>query len=70
MSPGALLKLLRVFWRMRLGEPTFVSFNSLNACNQACPMCAVWRRDGEMLSVAELTPIFQDLKDVSSLPVT
>jgi MoaA/NifB/PqqE/SkfB family radical SAM enzyme len=62
MSPGALLKLLRVFWRMRRGEPTFVSFNSLNACNQACPMCAVWRRDGEMLSVAELTPIFRDLR--------
>jgi len=62
MSPALLLKLLRVFWRMRRGKPTFVSFNSLNACNQACPMCAVWRRDGAMLSVAEMEPIFADLK--------
>jgi MoaA/NifB/PqqE/SkfB family radical SAM enzyme len=54
--------LLRVFWRMHRGLPTFVSFNSLNACNQACPMCAVWRRDGGMLPVKELEPIFADLK--------
>jgi MoaA/NifB/PqqE/SkfB family radical SAM enzyme len=62
MNPIIISKLLRVFWRMRRGKPTFVSYNSLNACNQACPMCAVWRRDGEMLSVAELEPIFADLK--------
>lgn len=62
MSLAQLPKLLRVFWKMRRGLPTFVSFNSLNACNQACPMCAVWRRDGEMLSVEELAPIFADLK--------
>ena len=62
MTLPRILKLLRVFWRMRRGEPTFVSFNSLNACNQACPMCAVWRRDGGMLSVDEMTPIFQDLR--------
>jgi len=62
MNPANLFKLLTVFWRMHRGLPTFVSYNSLNACNQACPMCAVWRRDGEMLSVAELEPIFADLK--------
>lgn len=62
MNPSAILNLARVFWRMRRGLPTFVSYNSLNACNQACPMCAVWRRDGEMLSVAELEPIFTDLR--------
>lgn len=62
MDISRIIKLLHVFWRMRRGEPTFVSYNSLNACNQACPMCAVWRRDGEMLSVAELEPIFRDLK--------
>jgi MoaA/NifB/PqqE/SkfB family radical SAM enzyme len=67
MSPTTILKLLRVFWRMRRGKPTFVSFNSLNACNQACPMCAVWRRDGEMLSVAEMEPIFADLKQFGLL---
>ena len=47
---------------MRRFKPTFVSFNSLNSCNQACPMCEVWRRGGEMLSVAEMEPIFADLK--------
>jgi MoaA/NifB/PqqE/SkfB family radical SAM enzyme len=62
MNPATAAKLLRVFWRMRQGKPTFVSYNSLNACNQACPMCAVWRRDGEMLPVEELEPIFADLK--------
>ena len=67
VSPRGLLKLLRVFWRMRRGKPTFVSFNSLNACNQACPMCEVWRRDGEMLSVAEMEPIFRELKDFGLL---
>jgi len=43
-------------------KPTFVSFNSLNACNEACPMCSVWRRDGGMLSIAEMEPIFRDLR--------
>lgn len=62
MNPANLLRLVQVFWRMHRGLPTFVSYNSLNACNQACPMCAVWRRDGEMLSVEELEPIFADLK--------
>lgn len=62
MDPSRLLKLARVFWRMRRGVPTFVSFNALNACNQACPMCAVWRRGGEMLAVAELEPVFRDLR--------
>jgi MoaA/NifB/PqqE/SkfB family radical SAM enzyme len=67
MNPVVIGKLLRTFWRMRRGKPTFVSFNSLNACNQACPMCAVWRRDGEMLSVEEMEPIFRDLKDFGFL---
>lgn len=67
MNPAILWKLLHTFWRMRRGEPTFVSFNSLNACNQACPMCAAWRRDGEMLSVQEMEPIFRDLKDFGLL---
>jgi MoaA/NifB/PqqE/SkfB family radical SAM enzyme len=67
LNPAAILKLMRVFRRMRRAEPTFVSFNSLNACNQACPMCAVWRRDGEMLSVQELEPIFRDLRDFGFL---
>ena len=62
MSPAAVLKLLRIFWRMKRLQPTFVSFNSLNACNQACPMCAVWRRDKAMLTLAEMEPIFRDLK--------
>lgn|GEM_PF-1754383 len=61
-GPAVILKLIRVFWRMRRLQPTFVSFNSLNACNQACPMCAVWRRGGEMLTVDEMAPIFTDLK--------
>lgn len=69
MNPALALKLLRVFWRMRRGKPTFVSFNSLNACNQACPMCAVWRRDGEMLSVEEMEPIFRDLRDFGLMVV-
>jgi MoaA/NifB/PqqE/SkfB family radical SAM enzyme len=67
MRPLVLAKLLRVFWRMRLGKPTFVSFNSLNSCNEACPMCAVWRRDGARLSVAEMEPIFRDLRSCGFL---
>src|SRR5664279_4997726 len=62
MTIPVILKLLRVFWQMRRNKPTFVSFNSLNACNEACPMCAVWRRGGDMLTVSEMAPIFRDLK--------
>ena len=47
---------------MRRTKPTFVSYNSLNDCNEACPMCSVWRRGGGMLSVAEMEPIFRDLR--------
>ncbi|MDD2853655.1 MAG: radical SAM protein [Desulfuromonadaceae bacterium] len=47
---------------MRLCKPTFVSFNSLNSCNQTCPMCAVWRQNSNMLTLAEMEPIFRDLK--------
>jgi MoaA/NifB/PqqE/SkfB family radical SAM enzyme len=67
MDLSSLFKLSRVFWRMRRCQPTFVSFNSLNACNQACPMCEVWRRDGEMLAVTEMEPIFADLKEFGFL---
>lgn len=47
---------------MRQLKPTFVSFNSLNACNSACPMCAVWRQNEEMLSLPEIIPIVTELK--------
>jgi MoaA/NifB/PqqE/SkfB family radical SAM enzyme len=67
MRLSAILKMLRIFWRMRRLRPTFVSFNSLNSCNQACPMCAVWRRGGDMLTVAEMEPIFRDLKQFGFL---
>jgi len=60
-------KLIHVFWRMRHNKPTFVSFNSLNACNEACPMCSVWRRGGGMLTVAEMEPIFRDLRSFGFL---
>jgi MoaA/NifB/PqqE/SkfB family radical SAM enzyme len=69
MSLSVMWKLLHVFVRMRRGLPTFVSFNSLNSCNQACPMCAVWRQGGERLSVAEIEPIFRDLKNFGFLVV-
>src|SRR6185369_16300668 len=61
MNPSMIGKLLRVFYRMRRNKPTFVTFNSLNACNEACPMCSVWRRGGGMLSIGEMEPIFRDL---------
>ncbi len=57
-----ILKLFRIFWRMRRNQPTFVSFNSLNACNEACPMCSVWRQGGGMLTIKEMEPIFRDLR--------
>jgi MoaA/NifB/PqqE/SkfB family radical SAM enzyme len=47
---------------MSRNKPTFVSFNSLNACNEACPMCSVWRRGGGMLTIEEMEPIFRDLR--------
>jgi MoaA/NifB/PqqE/SkfB family radical SAM enzyme len=62
MNLSVILKLLRVFYRMRCNKPTFVSFNSLNACNEACPMCSVWRHGGGMLSIGEMEPIFRDLR--------
>jgi len=61
MNLSVAWKLLHVFCRMRRNQPTFVSFNSLNACNEACPMCSVWRRGGGMLTVSEMEPIFRDL---------
>jgi MoaA/NifB/PqqE/SkfB family radical SAM enzyme len=63
MKAASAWKLIHVLWRMSKCEPTFVSFNSLNACNEACPMCAVWRKGGSMLTIAEMEPIFRDLKD-------
>ena len=62
MKASTIWKLLRVFYRMSHNKPTFVSFNSLNACNEACPMCSVWRRGGGMLSIEEMEPIFRDLR--------
>ena len=55
-------KLLRILWRMRRKAPTFVSFNVSNRCNEACPMCAVWREPGPELPVPELERIFAGLR--------
>ncbi|WP_052263259.1 radical SAM protein [Geobacter pickeringii] len=55
------LKLLRILWRMHRKAPTFVSFNVSDRCNEACPMCAVWREPGPELPVPELERIFADL---------
>lgn len=55
------LKLLRILWRMHRKAPTFVSFNVSNRCNEACPMCAVWREPGPELPLPELERIFADL---------
>jgi MoaA/NifB/PqqE/SkfB family radical SAM enzyme len=62
MSLGKLLKITRVFRKMQRREPTFVSYNISNVCNEACPMCSVWqRRSGEVLSIDEMEQIFRDL---------
>jgi len=63
------LKVLRVFQRMRRLQPTFVSYNISNACNEACPMCAIWKRGGEVLSLDEMERIFRDLKRFGFLVV-
>jgi MoaA/NifB/PqqE/SkfB family radical SAM enzyme len=55
-------KMLRILWRMQRKAPTFVSFNVAERCNEACPMCAVWREPGPELPVQELERIFADLK--------
>ena len=57
-----LVRLIRIFRRMRAKNPTFISFNVANRCNEACPMCSVWREPGPELPVPELERIFADLK--------
>jgi MoaA/NifB/PqqE/SkfB family radical SAM enzyme len=55
-------KVLQVFGRMRRLQPTFVSYNISNACNETCPMCSIWKRGGEVLPLDEMERIFRDLK--------
>lgn len=57
-------KLARILWRMHRKAPTFVSFNVSNRCNEACPMCAVWREPGPELPVPELERIFAELRRI------
>ncbi len=48
---------------MSLRQPTFVSYNISNVCNEACPMCSVWQRGSvKELSVSDMERIFLDLK--------
>lgn len=42
-------------------QPTFISYNLTNQCNQACPMCSVWQQGGELLPLAELERILAEL---------
>ncbi|MBJ6725708.1 radical SAM protein [Geomesophilobacter sediminis] len=56
------LKKARVALRMHRRRPTFVSFNVTNRCNEACPMCSIWRDEGEDLPLAEIERIFTDLR--------
>lgn len=62
MHAANIFKLIRIFRRMGAKEPTFISFNVANRCNEACPMCAVWREPGPELPIVELERIFADLK--------
>lgn len=61
------LKILRVAGRMSRRLPTFVSFNVSNRCNEACPMCSVWREEGEELPLPEIARIFAEFKRVGFL---
>lgn len=54
---------VRTFWRMKRGLPTFVSFNVTNRCSECCPMCSVWRTPAKELGVAEMEPILRDLHE-------
>lgn len=62
MRVANLIKLIKIFRRMRAKEPTFVSFNVSDRCNEACPMCAVWREPGPDLPLSVLERIFADLQ--------
>jgi MoaA/NifB/PqqE/SkfB family radical SAM enzyme len=55
-------KLIGIFRRMRANMPTFISYNLTNECNEACPMCSVRQRGGDVLSLAELERIFAELR--------
>lgn len=48
---------------MRRLQPTFISYNLTNQCNEACPMCSVWQQGGELLPLAELGRILAELRD-------
>jgi len=56
-----ILKLIKIFRRMRANRPTLISYNLTNECNQACPMCSVRQQGGDELSLAELERIFAEL---------
>ncbi len=56
------IKLIRILRSMRAKKPTFISFNLTNRCNEACPMCAVWREPGPDLPLPEMERIFADLR--------
>lgn len=62
MRLANLLKLIGIFRRMQRKEPTFVSFNVSDRCNEACPMCSVWREPGPDLPLSDLERIFADLR--------
>ncbi len=62
MRTANILKLIKIFRRMRARKPTFVSFNVSDRCNEACPMCAVWREPGPDLPLPEMERIFTDLR--------
>jgi MoaA/NifB/PqqE/SkfB family radical SAM enzyme len=53
--------MIPVIWRLSRLLPTFISYNLTNECNEACPMCSVWQRGGDVLSLAELERIFAEL---------
>jgi MoaA/NifB/PqqE/SkfB family radical SAM enzyme len=46
-------------WRL---QPTMISYNLTNECNEACPMCSVWQRGGDVMSLTELERIFGELR--------
>ena len=53
---------LAVLWRMHRRNPTFMSFNVSNRCNEQCLMCSVWRTPSEELSLVEMERIFLDVR--------
>lgn len=61
LGAANLLKLATLVWRMWRLQPTFISYNLTNECNEACPMCSVWQQSGDVLPLAELERIFDEL---------